>query len=160
MANAITIPVKDTNVTKGTGFGEYFNNESFSDVKISVGNREFQAHKIILSAKSEVFKTMLSMLECKEFALLLDSGALVVKSEMVVVEAIQKWLRACGRLMYEEVEKDFVTLFNCVRIPMLSPVELHAVEKMSEFKDPDSSDLTKLAFGLQIPYCNIRLDKI
>ncbi|KAH8344200.1 hypothetical protein KR084_007923 [Drosophila pseudotakahashii] len=38
--------------------GNLFDNEKFSDVTLSVGGREFQAHKAILAARSDVFAAM------------------------------------------------------------------------------------------------------
>lgn len=38
--------------------GNLFDNEKFSDVTLSVGGREFQAHKAILAARSPVFAAM------------------------------------------------------------------------------------------------------
>ncbi|XP_072179865.1 uncharacterized protein [Diadema setosum] len=43
-----------------TGFGALYDQEQFSDLILSVGDRTFFAHRLVLCAWSDVFKTMLS----------------------------------------------------------------------------------------------------
>lgn len=41
-------------------YGDYCNNEEFSDVRITVGETTYFGHRIVLATASEVFQTMLS----------------------------------------------------------------------------------------------------
>ncbi|XP_033118848.1 kelch-like protein 20 [Anneissia japonica] len=43
----------------GTSMGRFFDNKELSDVKLKVGERVFEAHKIVLVSASDVFETML-----------------------------------------------------------------------------------------------------
>uniref|UniRef100_A0A1A9VF19 BTB domain-containing protein n=1 Tax=Glossina austeni TaxID=7395 RepID=A0A1A9VF19_GLOAU len=55
-SNIVQFKVPDCKLSED--LGNLFDNEKFSDVTLAVGGREFQAHKAILAARSDVFAAM------------------------------------------------------------------------------------------------------
>ncbi|KAJ8305089.1 hypothetical protein KUTeg_017358 [Tegillarca granosa] len=66
---------------------------------------------------------------------ILDSGVIVITSEMKIVTAIINWLKAYDRTSEENIVEDVFTLMKCVRFPMLSPPELDKLERFPELKE-------------------------
>lgn len=74
-------------------------------------------------------------LDTNEMALVLDSGAIVCKSEMDIIQAILKWMKAYDRPVQESLRNDIVQLFSSVRTPMLTPADVDKIEKTKELQD-------------------------
>ncbi|XP_062613167.1 kelch-like protein 7 [Saccostrea cucullata] len=97
-------------------------------------------------------------LETSELSLVLDSGAIVCKSEMDIIQAIIRWMKAYDRPVQETLRDDIVKLFGSVRAPMLSPDDIDKIEKMKELQDFVMLLLPKFymsykyhSFGLGVP---------
>lgn len=97
-------------------------------------------------------------LEVSELSLILDSGAIVCKSEMDIIQAILKWMKGYDRPVQENLRDDIVKLFTSVRAPMLAPADIDKIEKMKEIQDFVMLLLPKFymsykyhSFGLSFP---------
>ncbi|KAJ8666451.1 hypothetical protein QAD02_008113 [Eretmocerus hayati] len=55
----IVASIKNNKLEISGGLENYFNEETFSDVTVSIGGKSIKAHKLILASKSKVFHTML-----------------------------------------------------------------------------------------------------
>ena len=77
----------------------------------------------------------LSELDTNELTLVLDSGTIVCKSEMDIIQAILKWMKAYDRPVQENLRDDIVKLFGSVRAPMLTPADIDKIERTKELED-------------------------
>ena len=135
----------------GRDLSKSFLNTDFTDIKVKCGKKTFDCHRVILSARSRYFKTMLlwegsetnkKMIEIKDFDSAVISHMLqyiytgklddtVVDEEMVsdILKAANKYELDALKALCEDKLSDVLEKQNCLRIFILSDFHQASVLK-------------------------------